>query len=453
MGSQIVNKTILCIAIEFFPFNSTGSFRYLKFLKHLKANSFNVIVLVPTFEDRKRLLPNSITDETLFQEISQYCTIFEIPLVYKEQIGVLKKINSFFQFVGLNLSGWKKAIEVFVEGYLQINEIHYIYSTIPPFEVGVLAAEVARKFNIKFIVDVRDEWSLNKSIPYTTYFQYKNILNLENKIFNQANKIIVVTPELIEIFKTVHKTISPKKFVLITNGFDFENIDFKPNLSLDLVGNKLNIAYSGAFYYDPVCEDLTKPFYKRKGLKFIGYRQSFTNEDWSYRSPLYFLKAIEIAIFKRPQLKHNLCFHYIGNEPSWLKTMILEHDLENNFIAHGFVKKKRNLEILSKCDALLLTNEKVMGAKSYCISSKLFDYISLNKIILAFVPDGDTKDILLKANNSIIFDPDEIELNANKIIELFDKVTILKVNTESYNNYKSENLSKKLIDILNEELF
>ena len=108
------------------------------------------------------------------------------------------------------------------------------------------------------------------------------------------------------------------------------------------------------------------------------------------------------------------------------------------------------MEILSKCDALLLTNEKVKGAKSYCISSKLFDYISLNKIILAFVPDGDTKDILLKANNSIIFDPDEIEVNANKIIELFDKVTILKVNTESYNNYKSENLSKKLFDILNE---
>jgi glycosyltransferase involved in cell wall biosynthesis len=444
------NKTILCIAIEFFPFNSTGSFRYLKFLNQLWANSYNVIVLVPTFADRKKLLPNAIIDEHLFEEVSKFCTIVELPYKFKDQNKYLKKGISIFQFVGLNLEGWKKEIEKFVTRYLQSNVIDYIYSTIPPFEVGVMSAEVANKFKIKFIVDVRDEWSLNKSNPFTTYLQYRNILKLERKIFILANKIIVVTPELIEIFKTVHKVIPPQKFVLITNGFDFENQDFESNLSLNLAENVLNIAYSGSFYYDPICVDLTKPFYNRKGLKFIGYRQSFTNEDWSYRSPLYFFKAVQLAINKRPQLKNKLFFHYIGNEPVWLRNMISNHDLESNFISHGFVKKSQNLKILASCDSLLLTNEKVIGARSYCISSKLFDYISLNKIILAFVPEGDTKDILIEGNNSILFDPDEIEVNANKIIELFDKVTILNVNTKSFDKYKSENLAKKLIDILND---
>jgi hypothetical protein len=445
-----MSKTVLCIALEFFPFNTTGSFRYIKFLKYLKSNSFNVLVLVPTAEVRRKLFPNSIIDETLFVEISQYCKIVELPFIYKDQNIFFKKIYSIFQFVGVNLSEWKKAIEEFIEDYLRNNDINYIYSTIPPFEVGVLACEVASKYNIKFIVDVRDEWSLNKSNPFITYFQYKNILKLENKIFNLANKIIVVTPELIEIFKKIHKNILQNKYVLITNGFDFEDIYFETNTNLNLIGNNLNIAYSGSFYYDPISEELMKPFYRRKGLKFLGYRQSFTNEDWRYRSPLFFFKAMKLAIQKKPQLLNKIYFHYIGNEPIWLKNMVKEHNLENNFISHGFVKKKQNLEILAKCDALLLTSEKVKGARSYCISSKLFDYISLNKVIFGFVPEGDTKDLLLEANNSILFEPDEIELNANRIIDLFDKVTTLKVNIQSFNKFKSKNLSKTLIDILND---
>jgi hypothetical protein len=452
MNNPNINKTILCIALEFFPFNTTGSYRYLKFLKHLKENSFNVLVLVPPFEVRKKLFPNSIIDETLFLEISQYCKIVELPFIYKDKNKFIKKIYSIFKFVGLNLKDWKKAIEQFIEDYLKNNEISFIYSTMPPFEVGVLASEVASYYNIKFIIDVRDEWSLNKSNPFTTYFQYKNILYLENKIFKLANKIIVVTPELIELFKKIHKNIFENKYVLITNGFDFEEIYVESNAILNLIDNQLNIAYSGSFYYDPICEDLIKPFYRRKGLKFIGYRQSFTNEDWRYRSPLFFFKAIELAIKKKPQLYNKIYFHYIGNEPFWLKNMISDHNLQNNFISHGFVKKKQNLDLLSKCDALLLTSEKVKGARSYCISSKLFDYITLNKVILAFVSEGDTKDLLIEANNSIFFEPDEVELNANKIIDLFDKVTTLKVNIESFNKFKLLNLSKTLIDILNDEI-
>jgi hypothetical protein len=443
--------SMFCIALEFPPFNTTGSFRYVKFLKHLHEHDIRTTIICPTFEERTKIFPKAIVDERLLNEIKEYCTIIEVP-IGKVDLMIAKsradKIISAFKYNGLKTQNWKIEIIQFLKTYLKDNKVDFIFSSIPPYEIGLMASEIADYFKIKFLLDIRDEWSLNKSIPFATYFQYRNILKLERKLLERSYKILVVTPELISILRKIHKKVDAQKFHLLTNGFDFDELDFKENLSLNLANQNLNVAYSGSFYYDPLLKELVQPFYKRKGLKKIGYRQSYTNEDWSFRSPYYFLAALNEVFKLEPNFRDRIFFHYVGNQPSWLKEMIDSFNLRSNFIGYGFVTKSRNLEILSNCNALLLTTEKVLNGRSYCISSKIFDYFSLNKLILAFVTEGDTKDLLLQTNNAKLFNPDDTLACAREIIKMFNNKVEFKVNVKEFEQFTSSQLTKKLNNII-----
>ena len=71
---------VLMFALEFPPVNTTGCYRYLKFLKYLHQFDTEITLLVPTVSDLMTLYPNSNIDNTLLNQIPESVKIIEVPL-------------------------------------------------------------------------------------------------------------------------------------------------------------------------------------------------------------------------------------------------------------------------------------------------------------------------------------------------------------------------------------
>lgn len=438
---------LLIIAIEFPPFNMTGSYRYLKFIPELYKNDVNITVITPTNHDLKLIKPNVISDNYLESRVKDQYKHVVIPLFQKfKKVRFQSKLSRLFFTQELDLSLWQKNIIAYLRNE---HKFDWLMVSVPQFELGSLAIKIAKVYNMKLLIDIRDEWSLNKSVPFATYLQYRNVLRKERQLLYAADKITIVTPELKNILCRVHKIKNENKVCVIPNGFEDNDLKLDKSLIIQKNVQGITVAYSGSFYYDPILENLMKPFYKRKGLKKIGYRSS--NEDWSYRGPIYFFKALKKMFEMRPHLRDKIVLHFIGEHPQWVSDLVSEYDLNRNVIMHGYLSKMANIEILNNCDALLLTSEKVINGRSYCISSKLFDYIKTNKIIFGFLTDGDTKDMVNQLGNTILFEPDEVERNAKELIKIIESEKIEKnLNLASIYKYLPSSLGGQLYRIISQ---
>ena len=178
------------------------------------------------------------------------------------------------------------------------------------------------------------------------------------------------------------------------------------------------------------------------------WQYSKNEEDWKYRSPYYFLCCLKELLDDRPEMKTKIIFEHIGNTPQWLYNMINDLGLSENFYSHGFQTHEKVIEIAKEFDYLLATSEKNLVGPHYCLPSKLFDYVQLNKPILAFVTNGSQKDFLLNAGYSLIFDPDMINYNMSMIKELFENSKYISLNGMFLSNYNRKNTTHDLSKLI-----
>lgn len=452
-----VNK-LLILALEFPPVNSTGCFRFLKFIRYLHESNVEVIVITPPVEDLIRIHPNATVDNSLLENIPDSLKIINIPLekdaAYTSNVFTFKsRLKSYLQISGDILAKkWEANLYSELDEIIEQNKPDKMFVSLPPFSLGRLAVSISKKYSIPLITDFRDEWSLNKGIPFLTYLHFSKAFKSEEVILMESEFVTVVTPQLSNIFKRIHKNIEPEKLYVLTNGFDTElgqlnNFSSIPSENSD----EFIIGYSGSYYYDPNAAFLSKqPFYKRKGFKKVSYQQSFTKEDWSYRSPLYFIKTLSELLKRRPDLRLVIKFHHIGHTPPWLFNMIGEYGLQDIFKSHGFVSKKKNMEIQKSFSALLCTSEKVINEEHYCLSSKVFDYVQMQKPILGFVTDGITKEFIRRSGCGLILDPENIVESSKTLESLITKEMQFKPDMVYLERFDPRNLTLKLASIIKE---
>ena len=444
------------IALEFPPVNSTGCYRYLKFLKHINSHDIEVTVIIPTDEDLIMLHPNAKVDETLLINIPNSVKIFKLALskkveYTKKEITLKSKVQHYLNYKGEQVArAWKRSLTTCLEEMIKNESVDVVFVSVPPFSLGLVVAEILKKHSIPCIIDFRDEWSLNKGVPFPTYFHYRYAFRNEELMFKFASAITSVTPQLIKIFKQSHPIVPPDKFNLITNGFDFNEINISAFSNKGIADSeKYIIGYSGAYYFDPSSSSLAKlPFYKRPGIKKITYSQDQTKEDWSYRSPLYFFKVMSNLLARRPDLKNKLEFHHVGHIPNWLNEMVTQYNLQENFVAHGFVSKAENIALQNQFNALLCTSEKVINGEHYCISSKVFDYVQMKKPILGFVTPGAVKNFIEESGCGVIFDPDNTEESSMKLEQLINSNSVFIPNERYLKKYHAMNLTNNLESII-----
>jgi len=441
--------TIIFLAMEFAPANTTGNYRSLKFVKYL--NLFGIEPIVVTFkEEQAANFFNVKLDYKLLDQIPDNTSIYRINCNELATKG--SRLRTFFRMFFRIDEGlarrWRKNIINSLDVIIDKHKPKLIFASLPPFSTGRLAVEISKKYRLPLVIDMRDLWSMWGGTLYMSRVHFLLTSFVEWKVLKHASAVIAVTPQLINQFRLSHPSLSYKKFHLIPNGFDLP-IDSIEDFQFLAGKKKIVIGYVGSFYYNPAARTNSfKSWWQRDGHKMFQY--SPIKEDWLYRSPYFFFKTIKRLFERYPEFKSIIEIHFVGHKPEWFDSMVNDFGIHDRVVSHGFVSSSQATAIQESFDLILATSEKVFNSDHYCLPSKLFDYVGRDKPIIGFVTTGIQKDFIINSGLGIICDPDNDEESVSILNDLFVHGKVFSVQKTYLESFHRKKNTKKLALIFNE---
>ncbi|PTB96661.1 hypothetical protein C9994_06390 [Marivirga lumbricoides] len=429
-----MSKAIALVAHDFPPYNVGGSQRPFLMSKSLMEAGMEVTVFTLTNDSYPSEKLNFKIDESKLKIIRTN--------IQPQKHSIFNK-GHYFNLTDDIASRWLPHLIKAISRQHQESPFDYLFITCPPFSLAAQARKLSEKVGVPYILDFRDAWSQWIMTPFPTYFHYRRLLQIEKKAIQNASFISSTSHQQINDFIKVHGKALKSKFIYAPNGFN----EYVGTTISNSDNDKIQIVYTGSFYFNPYSQSLqSKKWYKKKWYQWLQYLPRV--EDWSYRSPLYFFKALNNLILQDQYFSSRIEVIFAGQKPDWFEQMVMDFNLLGNVKHIGFLDKTKVQPLLDQSDYLLITSSKIPGGKEYSVAGKTFEYIAYQKPILAFVSEGEQKEVLKKTGLAFFFNPDEIEENVSKFKLIFENKTALEINQKGCDQFKIPNNHIKLISNL-----
>jgi Glycosyl transferases group 1 len=440
---------ILFIAFEFPPLNLGGVHRSLAFANWLPDFGINPVVITLDKDSYTEIFDTYGYDELLGKEFREKADLIPVKAA---KIPVATRVKQFlaiyFTIHGNETKYWKQGFYEAVESAVNKFSPKAIFATVPPFSILPLATEVSEKYGLPLILDFRDAWSQWRTVPYGTILHYWRTLQKEEKYLREAGAIIATSEQTIDDFKKLHWRIPAEKLHYISNGYNGSLKSWQP-IAVDK--QEFLIGYVGSFYYSPEArQQMLKPWWSKRGHRILQYIPH--KQDWLYRSPYFFFKAIQQLNITDPPLGNKLKIRFAGKIHGWLKDMIASFGLEKQVDLMGEISHKESLSFQEDCDVLLITSAKQIGGRDYSIAGKTFEYLQMQKPIIAFVADGAQKDLLKKGGTALICDPDNTEESVKLLSGLFKGSIHLNPDNNYLQGLSRKSLTERLAKIISSQV-
>jgi glycosyltransferase involved in cell wall biosynthesis len=404
-------KEILIISYFYPPCTLTAAQRPAGWVKYLPQLGYKPIVITRNWDVTLSKPEDQLKDagSQLYIEKSETHEVHYLPYkaslrdrLFNSKNSLLKKCSKIFTFmnsIGENFSNQFIPFGDFyeyAESLIQKHTFTSIIITGNPFIQFRFGYLLSNKFHIPWIADYRDDWTTSEIIQPKGKFEsfiHRLQQNSEQKWVGTASMITSVSPVYTDRISQFVKV--PGETIL--NGFDelLPKIEIKDN-------NSFIIVYNGTLYDTQDLEGFVRVI----------------------------IRCIEL--FRN---KINIQIHFPGvcydpKQESRLKALIQGY--ESFFLLTPRIPKEDVIKLQQQADLLLmLTHREKKGIPS----SKLYEYLAIQKPILCFPSDQDiVTETLLNTGLGFVSDNEEL---------LFDKVNEfirLKLNgREIINETKEEN--------------
>jgi glycosyltransferase involved in cell wall biosynthesis len=248
-----------------------------------------------------------------------------------------------------------------------------LYSSSPPVTTHLIAGLVSRRTGTPWVADFRDPWIGNSFAAPLPGFQRQLQARLERWIVEQADRVVFATEGLARSYRTRYPSRA-ERFLTIPNGYDANELSRIQALPRQDDGT-FRIVYSGSIYGDRELEIL--------------------------------LDGLTLAIRRDPALRDRLRVELIGwmTEPNRRRAEAAMAILGPVLKVSGFVPRDEALARLRAADAglMLLADG---PERDVVVGGKLFEYLGLDRQVLAVMPRGDARAILKELAWGIVADPD-----------------------------------------------
>lgn len=292
-----------------------------------------------------------------------------------------------------------------------------VLATGGPFSSFIVPFLLNKIFNVPYILDYRDAWTLNPYRVHTNPLKYKINTAIENIILKNAAAVVLVTAHMKKDFEDKFTGLKGK-FNLITNGYDSEDFEFNcrdnsADCGSAAGGEKFNITYTG----------------------------TFTQSRRSY----YFLKALCCVFDEKPELKNKVTVNFIGNVGDECRELIKKFGLEENCKLYGYLPHSESVAHLKNSDALLL----VTGRDRSELTGKVFEYIYSKKPIFALTnPQGSLAGLLKEVGNSLVACHSDVDEIKRKLKAIIEKKVKFSINSDAVAKYSREAIAGQFDEII-----
>jgi glycosyltransferase involved in cell wall biosynthesis len=425
-------KKILIITYYWPPSGGAGVQRWLKFVKYLVKFGYKPHVYTPE-NPESPAIDKSLQADVPDQAVIVKRKIFEPYSFYKKFTGKSGNVNASFlsedkdsrkkltEKISVWIRGnffipdarvfWVNPSYRFLKKYIKENNIDVIISTGPPHSMHLIAKKLKEKLDIKWIADFRDPWTnidFYKDLMLTNWADQKH-KKLEREVLQTADRVITIGNTIADEFMQISK----KRVEVITNGFDAEDFENVENIETD----NFTIVHIGSINAD--------------------------------RNHKIFWQAISELVTENREFKEKLKIKFIGKLDYSVKESIEKYKLENITEIIAYVPHNEVIKYLSEAKALYLPLNNTPNAKGV-LSGKLFEYLAVNKPIIAIGDEnGDAANLIKETKSGFLVGFDNKEKLKEALIEIFnnyEKFTSVHINERI--KYSREELTKELIELL-----
>lgn len=217
-------KKVLFIAYYFPPELDAGVYRSLRFVKLLHNYGYDPVVLTVNYEDLEKR--NCQIDEGLLKQLPEDLTIIRTDsgFPYEKRDALMAKrlfrIEWFFNFQKWRETAalWHETAYEAAAKAIEEHDIKLVYTSSAPHTAMLLGLKLKKRLGVKWVADMRDPYTDTYAYQFPTKFHWNAERRWEKKIFSQADKLIVNTPEVEKLYLKRGLT-TPDKITHITNGF------------------------------------------------------------------------------------------------------------------------------------------------------------------------------------------------------------------------------------------
>jgi len=248
-----------------------------------------------------------------------------------------------------------------------------LYSSSPPVTTHLIAGLVSQRTGTPWVADFRDPWVGNSFAPPLPRFQRWLQARLEQWIVGHADRVVFATEGLAERYRQRYRSRADR-FVVIPNGYDAAELSRVRVLPREEDGT-FRLVYTGSIYGDREIDIL--------------------------------LDGLALAVRRTPALRHRLRVELIGwmTDVNRVRAEAATATLGPALHLSGFVPRDEALARLRAADAglMLLADG---PERDVVVGGKLFEYLGLDRQVLAVMPRGEGRDILEQLDWGILADPD-----------------------------------------------
>lgn len=417
-------KKVLMIANQFPPMGGSGVQRSVKFSKFLPEFGYHAVVLTKN-EPRVR-------DSALMKDVRKDLEIIRVKGIdFTNKYSLFSIWNRLF---GKNICVpdteifWAKKAVKAAKARLLKGDISAIYSTSFPYSDHIVGYELKQLFpHLPWVVDFRDEWTLNQYVIDAGYSAKRMAREkeMERKILRTADYVIANTDSMRRGFLSLLPELeggeSGSRILTIPNGFD--NEDFEQGEDIPVGSEVFTVTHAGSMY--------------------------------GRRKPDLFLEAVSELVAERRIDSDRIRIEFIGNiKADRVHALAGELGIAGAVRTLGYMPHDELLRRLRTSAVLLLLEGAGEGSSNFS-PGKVFEYIRLNRKILAVVPEfGEAANIIKQTNTGTVADSAKKDAIKDAVLQLylaFSKGDILPNGIdEAIAKYERKNQAKRLAQVFDQ---
>jgi glycosyltransferase involved in cell wall biosynthesis len=393
-------KRVLFLAYHFPPIGGAGVQRSLKFVRYLPEHGFRPIVVTgpgPQPDD-----PWTPADTTLGGELPPRITVKRIgrPLP-SASTGTRARLERRLRLRTPFADWW---IAGAIEAASDAPEADLLFTTLSPYSSAEAAARIAADRRIPWVADLRDPWALDEMRVEPTALHRSLERHRMRTALASASAIVMNTPEAAARVRLSFPELASKVVPAIPNGYDPTDFEITAEPRFDAA---FRIVHTGYLHTELGAGQRRHPLMRR----LLG--GSTTGLDILTRSHIFLVRALEQLERKEPELTIEL--HLAGVTSTADRAAATLAGVR----FRGYLTHDRTIALMRSADLLFLPmHELPEGHRATIIPGKTYEYLGSGRPILAAVPEGDARDLLVRVPQARICRPSDVNAMARVVGEL-----------------------------------
>jgi len=397
-------KRVLVVAYYFPPIGGGGVQRTVKFCRYLLEFGYQPVVVTGPGGATDIWAPE---DATLAHEIPPEVEVHRVPGPEPAALAKWRRrADRMLDLTPATLRWW-------VDGATSLGrsvgrDADLVFGELVPYATARAAARVAADLRKPWVADLQDPWALDEMWLYPSLLHRRRDTARMRRLLGSARAIVMNTPEASARVRGRFPELADRVVEAIPNGYD--PADFERAEPTSRQERRFRIVHTGTMHTEWGLQ-----LRRMRRLRRLLGGMPEPGVDFLTRSHVFLLEAVERLLERDPTLRDVIEVHLAGALTEADRAVAARSPVTR---LHGYVSHSGTISLMLAADLLFLPmHDLPAGVRAGLVPGKAYEYLGSGRPILAAVPEGDARDLLVAAGNASICSPGDVAAMAELLSE------------------------------------